>query len=101
MPGLDFYKTPESKGLPVVSRQSPVPVLRQSPVPETPIEESNCAAIVATPSPEAPLNAGVYYNPRLDPKNFLEGPLSWDPATRLRQMLARPGIVVRTHGHGC
>ena len=93
MPGLDFYKTPESKGLPVVSRQSPVP--------ETPIEESNCAAIVATPPPEAPLNAGVYYNPRLDPKNFLEGPLSWDPATRLRQMPARPGIVVRTQGHGC
>ncbi len=35
-----------------------------------------------------------YYNPRLDPKNFLEGPLSDNPATRLRQMLARPGIVV-------
>jgi hypothetical protein len=35
-----------------------------------------------------------YYNPRLDPKNFLEGELSWNPATRLRQMLARPGIVV-------
>ena len=111
MPGLDFYKTPESKGPSVVSRrpsfpvlrlrQSPAPVLRQSPVPETPIEGSNRAAIVATPSPEAPLKAGVYYNPRLDPKNFLEGPLSWDPATRLRQMLARPGIIVRTHCHGC
>ena len=37
----------------------------------------------------------VYYNPRLDPKNFLDGPLSTNPATRLRQMLARPGIVVR------
>ncbi|KAI0036254.1 Phosphoenolpyruvate/pyruvate domain-containing protein [Vararia minispora EC-137] len=36
----------------------------------------------------------VYYNPRLDPKNYLDGPLSWNPATRLRQMLARPGIVV-------
>ncbi|KAF8911532.1 oxaloacetate acetylhydrolase [Gymnopilus junonius] len=36
----------------------------------------------------------VYHNPRLDPKNFLEGPLSINPATRLRQMLARPGIVV-------
>jgi hypothetical protein len=35
-----------------------------------------------------------YYNPRLDAKNFLEGELSWNPATRLRQMLARPGIVV-------
>lgn len=38
---------------------------------------------------------GVYYNARLDPKNYLEGPLSLNPATRLRQMLARPGIVVR------
>nr|GAT46021.1 predicted protein [Mycena chlorophos] len=38
--------------------------------------------------------ASVYYNPRLDPRNFLDGPLSSDPATRLRQMLARPGIVV-------
>lgn len=38
----------------------------------------------------------VYYNPRLDPKNFLNGPLSHNPATRLRQMLARPGIVVCT-----
>ncbi|KAF8816771.1 oxaloacetate acetylhydrolase [Phlegmacium glaucopus] len=38
--------------------------------------------------------SGVYYNPRLDPKKYLEGPLSPNPATRLRQMLARPGIVV-------
>jgi len=36
----------------------------------------------------------VYCNPRLDTKNYLEGPLSYNPATRLRQMLARPGIVV-------
>ncbi len=42
---------------------------------------------------EAP-RAGVYYNARLDPKNYLEGPLSHNAATRLRQMLARPGIVV-------
>ena len=42
------------------------------------------------------LKAGVYYYARLDPKNYLEGPLSLNPATRLRQMLARPGIVVRT-----
>ncbi|KAF9446520.1 Phosphoenolpyruvate/pyruvate domain-containing protein [Macrolepiota fuliginosa MF-IS2] len=35
-----------------------------------------------------------YYNPRLDPKNYLEGPLSDNAATRLRQLLARPGIVV-------
>lgn len=39
-------------------------------------------------------NPNVYYNARLDPRNFLEGPLSQNPATRLRQMLARPGIVV-------
>ncbi|KAG9312200.1 phosphoenolpyruvate pyruvate domain-containing protein [Chiua virens] len=82
MPGLDYYKTPE-----------PVPV--QEAVPQTPVEESSGAnALIATPSPEKPLKAGVYYNPRLDPKNFLEGPLSWDAATRLRQLLARPGIVV-------
>ncbi|KAF8161326.1 oxaloacetate acetylhydrolase [Crassisporium funariophilum] len=36
----------------------------------------------------------VYYNARLDPNRFLHGPLSTNPATRLRQMLARPGIVV-------
>lgn len=45
---------------------------------------------------ETPRNPNVYYNPRLDPKNYLEGPLSLDAATRLRQMLARPGIVVST-----
>lgn len=38
----------------------------------------------------------VYYNPRLDPKNYLEGPLAPNPSTRLRQMLARPGIIVGT-----
>ncbi|KAF8552936.1 phosphoenolpyruvate pyruvate domain-containing protein [Imleria badia] len=83
MPGLDFYRTPESNGTSAVTA-----------VPVTPIEESNRSSILATPSPEVPLKAGAYYNPRLDPKNFLEGPLSWDPATRLRQMLARPGIVI-------
>ena len=41
-------------------------------------------------------SSGIYYNPRLDPKNYLSGPLSSNPATRLRQMLARPGIVVST-----
>ena len=35
-----------------------------------------------------------YYNPRLNPKNYLEGALSPNPATRLRQLLARPGIIV-------
>jgi hypothetical protein len=50
------------------------------------------------PSPQETLyvrDTDVYYNPRLDPQNYLDGPLSWNPATRLRQMLARPGIVVR------
>lgn len=95
MPGLDFYKTPEPS-----SASALVTIVT---VPETPIEESNRAAIIATPSPAAPLKTGVYYNPRLDPENFLDGPLSWDPATRLRQMLARPGIVVRTDAstHDC
>jgi hypothetical protein len=45
-------------------------------------------------APKESLSSGVYYNPRLDPENYLEGPLSWNSATRLRQMLARPGIVV-------
>lgn len=39
----------------------------------------------------------AYYNPRLDPRNYLHGPLSINPATRLRQMLARPGIIVSDH----
>jgi len=37
----------------------------------------------------------AYYNPHLDPKRYLDGPLSNNAATRLRQMLARPGIIVR------
>ncbi|TFK44924.1 hypothetical protein BDQ12DRAFT_673822, partial [Crucibulum laeve] len=55
------------------------------------------AASAATPSPapapvaESPSASTVYYNARLDPKNYLEGPLSTNAATRLRQMLARPG----------
>ncbi|KAJ7085069.1 Phosphoenolpyruvate/pyruvate domain-containing protein [Mycena epipterygia] len=38
-------------------------------------------------------NPACYYNARLDPSNYMEGPLSTNPATRLRQMLARPGII--------
>lgn len=49
---------------------------------------------VGTAVKESQVSSSVYYNPRLDPKNYLEGPLSCNPATRLRQMLARPGIVV-------
>ncbi|KAK7464381.1 hypothetical protein VKT23_006548 [Stygiomarasmius scandens] len=66
----------------------------------TAVEEANARAqiaaaeaVIADPLATPP-SESVYYNPRLDPKNFLEGPLSSNPATRLRQMLARPGIVV-------
>ncbi|TFK44931.1 oxaloacetate acetylhydrolase [Crucibulum laeve] len=53
------------------------------------------AEAAAAPAPTAePSTPGVYYNARLDPKNYLEGPLSPNAATRLRQMLARPGIVI-------
>ncbi|KAI5890195.1 Phosphoenolpyruvate/pyruvate domain-containing protein [Schizophyllum commune H4-8] len=60
---------------------------------------TNGSAPVPVPVPadvamDGPAERTVYYNPRLDPKNFLEGPLSLNPSTRLRQMLARPGIVV-------
>ena len=60
---------------------------------------TNGSAPVPVPVPtdvamDGPTERNVYYNPRLDPKNFLEGPLSLNPSTRLRQMLARPGIVV-------
>jgi len=54
---------------------------------------------VAQATPEVPsaendwMVNGVYNNPRLDPKNYLEGELSDSATTRLRQMLARPGIV--------
>ncbi|KAF5345194.1 hypothetical protein D9758_009712 [Tetrapyrgos nigripes] len=66
----------------------------------TVVEEANARAQAAAaqamiPEPmSAPPVEDVYYNARLDPKNFLEGPLSDNPATRLRQMLARPGIVI-------
>ena len=49
---------------------------------------------ITTSVKEQSHSSSVYYNPRLDPKNYLDGPLSWNPATRLRQMLARPGIIV-------
>ena len=54
------------------------------------------STVVELPSPVESTSGGpgVYYNARLDPKNFLEGPLSVNAATRLRPMLARPGIVV-------
>jgi hypothetical protein len=42
-----------------------------------------------------PLSQEAYFNERLAPENYRSGLLSSNPATRLRQMLARPGIVVR------
>lgn len=79
-PGLDFFKSSQSTDAPVVQ-------ISADAEPETnrPSE---------SPSPELTPRPDVYYNARLDPKNFLEGELSLDAATRLRQMLARPGIVV-------
>ncbi|PSR72728.1 hypothetical protein PHLCEN_2v11423 [Hermanssonia centrifuga] len=70
MPGLELFGTSEPSA------------------PATTIVEVNPVSQTS----DAPRN--VYYNARLDPKNFLEGPLSLNPSTRLRQMLARPGIVV-------
>ncbi|KAF5354685.1 hypothetical protein D9756_005490 [Leucocoprinus leucothites] len=55
--------------------------------PAAPVNQAQETRNVAAPNEP-------YYNPRLDPKNYLEGPLSDDAATRLRQMLARPGIIV-------
>ncbi|KAF4620895.1 hypothetical protein D9613_000899 [Agrocybe pediades] len=56
-------------------------------------DKAAASAAPQTTGEETP-RPGVYYNPRLDPKNYLDGPLSVNAATRLRQMLARPGIVV-------
>lgn len=71
MPGLDYLSNDDRKS------------------------EGTVTAIAGMPAIESQ-RRGVYYNPRLDPKNYLEGPLSSNPSTRLRQMLARPGIVVST-----
>ena len=75
-PGINFPPAPTT----VSFHETPIPPITYGPAGNA-VKES------------AP-SSGVYYNPRLDPKNYLEGPLSWNPATRLRQMLARPGIVV-------
>ncbi|KAG1802926.1 phosphoenolpyruvate pyruvate domain-containing protein [Suillus plorans] len=78
-PGLDFFKSSDS---------SEAPVVQVSP------DEPEDKGTSQSPAPQAARKADVYYNPRLDPENFLEGELSPDAATRLRQMLARPGIVI-------
>ncbi|KII95636.1 hypothetical protein PLICRDRAFT_96724 [Plicaturopsis crispa FD-325 SS-3] len=80
MPGLDYYKsTRPAETVPAAVEQ----------------HESTSADVAAANGPVInDSSSSVYYNARLDPKNFLDGPLSTNPATRLRQMLARPGIVV-------
>lgn len=81
MPGLELFGSSE-------------PVVPVSTVVEYPSSASSVSSDdMETDEIQKP---GSYYNSRLDPKNFLEGPLSLNPATRLRQMLARPGIVVRS-----
>ena len=77
MPGLELFGSSET-----------------ATAPTTTVVEIPPAAAPPAESNGAPSSPGAYYNPRLDPKNFLEGPLSLNAATRLRQMLARPGIVV-------
>ncbi|KAG2751699.1 phosphoenolpyruvate pyruvate domain-containing protein [Suillus brevipes Sb2] len=79
-PGLDFFKSSDSSDVPVVQISADA--------------EHEDISISKSAAPEVTPRAGVYYNSRLDPKNFLEGELSFDAATRLRQMLARPGIVI-------
>ncbi|KJA28866.1 hypothetical protein HYPSUDRAFT_623226 [Hypholoma sublateritium FD-334 SS-4] len=73
MPGLDYFHKSENGAAPAAAAP---------------------AADVNTEAPVEAPRSNVYYNARLDPKNYLEGPLSHNAATRLRQMLARPGIVV-------
>jgi hypothetical protein len=81
MPGLDLYKNTSPS-------EASVREFR-------PISAQISTLASAETVREATLhNPDVYYNARLDPKNYLDGPLSCNPATRLRQMLARPGIVV-------
>lgn len=77
MPGLEYYSKTETA--PAASSSQPEP--------PRPVSQESLN--------DGPSRPGVYYNPRMDPKNYLEGPLSVNAATRLRQMLARPGIVVR------
>lgn len=88
MPGLDYNEYPHSPAA-------------------TPAATAGTAAPMAVDAVDPGYKASVtpdsavYYNPRLDPANYLEGPLSHNPATRLRQMLARPGIVVRGGRYIC
>lgn len=93
MPGLDFYAY-ETKEAPITTKVEILPAsaehLRSNVVENDDSgSDSEPASVMDTRDPE------VYYNARLDPKNYTEGPLSPVASTRLRQMLARPGIIVR------
>ncbi|KAH9942171.1 Phosphoenolpyruvate/pyruvate domain-containing protein [Epithele typhae] len=89
MPGLELFSTINSAVLGSSANE---------PSTHTPTSELNSPILSPVEETAAPVmglaGPNPYYNARLDPKNFLEGELSWNPATRLRQMLARPGIVV-------
>lgn len=100
MPSLDFFTNKRAsmrkrspQRLSVQSNGTVVNTHGQSIDTPTSIPTTPTTSSSALPSP---ISENVYYNARLDPKNYLEGPLSWNAATRLRQMLARPGIVVST-----
>jgi hypothetical protein len=58
------------------------------------LQEDGKEPTQTTESIPRPLPREVYFNERLAPENYRYGHLSSNPATRLRQMLARPGIVV-------
>ncbi|KAI0318011.1 Pyruvate/Phosphoenolpyruvate kinase-like domain-containing protein [Amylostereum chailletii] len=83
-PGMDYTRATEETAY-EASTHIPFSVFSRSASPAL------SAAETAVPSS---FKDGAYHNPRLDPKNYLSGELSWNPATRLRQMLARPGIVI-------
>jgi hypothetical protein len=86
MPGLDFF----------TRRREPEVHRRTSDLVDVSEVDGNSQENRASPQETlCPRDPDVYYNPRLDPQHYLDGPLSWNPSTRLRQMLARPGIVVR------
>ena len=96
MPGLELFSSINSAVSPADSPSTHTPVREEAP--ELPTASATVTAATSTTEVSVPhglSGPAPYYNARLDPKNFLEGPLSWNPATRLRQMLARPGIVVR------
>ncbi|KAI0827963.1 Phosphoenolpyruvate/pyruvate domain-containing protein [Trametes gibbosa] len=100
MPGLELFgNSNPANGSTIIEVPQPAPAPTVAAAPASTVEATSepiTTEVTVTVSsvPRSLSSPAPYYNPRLDPKNFLEGPLSWNPATRLRQMLARPGIVV-------